>query len=526
LQSEPIPRQYATGEPHAGVQRRQASLATGRLSPNSYLSERYQILQKVGQGGMGAVYQALDTRITNRICAIKEMSDAALQDESERQQALYAFQREAELLSHLQHSNLPRVSDRFESGGKHYLVMEYIEGETLQKQLARGAAPFSEVQLCAWARELCDVLGYLHSQDPPIIFRDIKPDNIMIDRDGHVRLIDFGIVRFFKPGRNKDTTLLGTPGYASPEQYGSGQTDARSDVYSLGATLFHLATGHDPGSYPPYQLPPVRQLNPALSSAWEALISRAVHPHVSRRWQSMAEMAAAIPRTKQTERATTGPRLAATPGDATTRIEGRSARPTTRLLMQAARFSNRQLTVAGLLIVIALVGGTWLLTPYLREISWFWRNVPTIAVIAPLAYAATRRRWVTAIAQIGMALAGGAVVWMRLDASGDLAGLLIGALASGLVVEIMVALLPRISGSRQGNDTGAWQIEVVWLALTAVLGHIALSYPAIGPNYAFNVLAWISAAILGAFGWFIGDMIQGYLYLQQTGFRRRGGSQS
>jgi serine/threonine-protein kinase len=501
-------------------------LATGRLAPNAYLSDRYQILQKVGQGGMGAVYQALDTRSTNRICAIKEMSDAALQDEEERRQALFAFQREAELLSHLQHPNLPRVSDRFESSGKHYLVMEYIEGETLQKQLARGAAPFSEPQLCAWARELCDVLGYLHRQDPPIIFRDIKPDNIMIDAGDHVRLIDFGIVRFFKPGRNKDTTLLGTPGYASPEQYGSGQTDARSDVYSLGATLFHLATGHDPGSYPPYQLPPVRQLNPSLSPALETLIARAVHPHADRRWQSMEEMAAAIPGPKETKRATTGPRLEVMSAGATTRVEGRSARPTTRLLLQAARFSNRQLTVGGLLVVFALVAGTWLLTPTLREISWFWRNVPTIAVIAPLAYAATRRRWVSGIAQVTMALAGGAVVWTRLDASGDLDGLLIGAFASGLVVEIMVALLPRISGSRHGDDTGAWQIEVVWLALTAVVGHITLSYPAIGPSYAFNVLAWISAAVLGACGWFIGDMIQGYLYLQQTGFQRRGGSRS
>lgn len=244
------------------------NLGTGRLPAQSYLANRYIILQKVGQGGMGAVYKAADSRLTGRVIAIKEMSDAAITTPQERRQALTAFQREAELLTRLRHANLPRVTDTFAIGNRHYLVMDFIEGETLEQKLNRGDAPFPEAQVLAWASQLCDVLGYLHNQEPPVIFRDLKPGNIIIDPAGQVKLIDFGIARFFKHGKSQDTMIMGTPGYASPEQYGTQQTDARSDIYSLGATLFHLSTGRDPGHYPPYQLPPPARPTPPSPPTW------------------------------------------------------------------------------------------------------------------------------------------------------------------------------------------------------------------------------------------------------------------
>ena len=143
----------------------------------------------------------------------------------------------------LSHPNLPAFTNFFAENQSYFLVMEYINGQTLEDLLERQAAPFPERRVLRWAEQLCDVLEYLHSQHPPIIFRDMKPGNIMLIHQGHIKLIDFGIARFFRPTTNgPDTQLLGTPGYAPPEQYGTAQTDERSDIYSLGMTLFHLLT--------------------------------------------------------------------------------------------------------------------------------------------------------------------------------------------------------------------------------------------------------------------------------------------
>ena len=268
-------------------------LGTGRLPAQSMLSGRYIILHKVGQGGFGAVYQATDARITGKTWAVKEMSDAAIADPSEKQQAIEAFRREAELLSQLSHPNIPRVTDFFSQGGKQYLVMEFVEGETLEERLIKRGGPLSEAKVRPWAEQLCDVLEYLHSQRPPVIFRDLKPDNVMIDRAGDVKLIDFGIVRFFQPGKSKDTVRLGTPGYAPPEQHGKGQTDARSDIYALGATMHHLLTNHDPGTTP-FHFEPVRRLNNAVSFHMEQVVMKAVEQDPVRRWSSAAEMQRAM----------------------------------------------------------------------------------------------------------------------------------------------------------------------------------------------------------------------------------------
>jgi len=217
-------------------------------------------MQKLGQGGMGAVYRAGDRRLSTVNWAVKEMSQSAISGPLERQQARDAFRHEAEMLAALNHPNLPRVTDHFEQDGKAYLVMEYVPGETLLSFLMREGLPQPQARVFEWARQLCDALDYLHTQRPPIIFRDLKPANIMLMPNGQVKLIDFGIARLFKPGQAKDTQAFGTIGYSAPEQYGKGQTDARSDVYSLGVLLHQLLTGYDPTSTP-FHLPPASQVN-------------------------------------------------------------------------------------------------------------------------------------------------------------------------------------------------------------------------------------------------------------------------
>lgn len=272
----------------------EASRSTGTLLPHTLLIGRYLILERVGQGGMGAVYRAADTRMNNKLWAIKELSDAAVTDPADRLRAAQAFAQEAQMLSRLSHQNLPRVVDHFSERGRQYLVMDFVAGETLEHKVTRrGAQPFSEAEVLPWAKQLCDVLSYLHDQQPPIIFRDLKPGNIMIGTQNQVQLIDFGIARLFKPWKATDTTSFGTAGYAPPEQYGKGQTDARSDLYALGATMHQLLTGNDP-ALKPFQFDRVRQLNPAVSQEVEHVVMRAVEQDPARRWPNARAMLQAL----------------------------------------------------------------------------------------------------------------------------------------------------------------------------------------------------------------------------------------
>ena len=278
-----------------------AVAATGTLAPQSTLGGRYVILRRVGGGGMGAVYHAADNRIPGKTWAIKEMSDAAITNPLEKEQALVAFRQEAMLLAHLDHPNLPNVTDHFTEGGKQYLVMDFVEGETLTERLEReGGGPLPVDDVLHWSRQLCDVLAYLHSQSPPIIFRDLKPGNVMVTPDGTVKLIDFGIARLFKPGKRTDTAFFGTAGYAPKEQYGKGQTDARSDVYALGATLHHLLTGKDPVDHP-FDFEDLRLLDwgePAHADIVRASVADAIMKALADdpadRWHSVTEMRAQI----------------------------------------------------------------------------------------------------------------------------------------------------------------------------------------------------------------------------------------
>lgn len=241
------------------------------------LYQRYHLLHRLGEGGFGAVYQAEDTQLGGRLVAIKEMRPQSGLSAQENAEATEAFKKEALLLAELMHPNLPRIYDHFSESRNWYLVMDYIEGETLEALLGRtpgGYLPL--VEALAIGLQLCDVLEYLHTRQPPIIFRDLKPLNIMHTSSGHLYLIDFGIARLFKPGQMKDTIAFGSPGYAAPEQYGKTQTTPRSDIYSLGATLHQMLTGIDPSLNPfrfaSLRLPGGRATPRALAELVEAML--------------------------------------------------------------------------------------------------------------------------------------------------------------------------------------------------------------------------------------------------------------
>jgi WD40 repeat protein/tRNA A-37 threonylcarbamoyl transferase component Bud32 len=250
------------------------------------LKQRYRLVAQVGKGGFGAVYQAEDCDLGNRLVAVKEMQPNGLRSQ-ELQEATEAFRREALLLAGLAHPNLPRIYDHFSEDGRWYLVMDFIEGETLEAYL--GKAPGGRLPLgraLEIGLHLCAVLEYLHTRQPPIIFRDLKPSNVLLTADDMPHLVDFGIARLFKPGQAKDTVAFGSPGYAAPEQYGKAQTTPRSDIYGLGALLHHLLTGNDP-SETPFRFAPLS--DPALAGIG-GLIAQMVQLDEASRPASMAEV--------------------------------------------------------------------------------------------------------------------------------------------------------------------------------------------------------------------------------------------
>ncbi|MBL7066194.1 MAG: serine/threonine protein kinase [Anaerolineae bacterium] len=266
------------------------------LIPGTLLQNRYRIIRQIGGGGQALVYLAEDTNLGS-LRAIKELTPDLNASPQEQQAAYDQFEREARILIELNHPNLVWVWDHFRVGGNAYLVMDYIDGQTLQEIMDHSLRFLPEAAVLRWAGQLCDVLDYLHRQPPPIIFRDLKPSNVMLDRSDTVKLIDFGIVRFFQPGKKTDTLKMGTMGYAPPEQYaGKGQTDARSDIYSLGATLHHLLTKRDPTQHPPFSFntAPPRSLNPAVSPHVEAAITKALAYDRVHRFQSAQEMKRAL----------------------------------------------------------------------------------------------------------------------------------------------------------------------------------------------------------------------------------------
>jgi len=477
------------------------------LASNSIVNNRYLIVKKIGQGGMGAVYQVTDTQNGHQLLALKEMSDSAV-DPAERPQMVAQFEQEARLLQRLNHPNLPYVTDKFSVGDRHYLVMEYINGRTLHEMLAHTQRPFDEPLVVHWANQLCDVLGYLHSQTPKIIFRDLKPDNIMVTVDNQVKLIDFGIVRFFKPGKTKDTIALGTKGYAAPEQFGSGQTDERSDIYSLGATLFHLLTAEDPESHI-MKIPSVRQYNPAVSSQLDEIVYRATRTTSKDRFSSMGEMRSALP--IQAQNAPNSPNTSSSYAHLQPSSAARTpARPTARLVQATvkltAQWSNQQLIMAGVALLAVILAGVWLITPIIQG-TWFWHYVPTICVLAPAIFAATRRRGVAGIGQAVAAALAGSVTWYRAGINGNYGALILGALVSAGAIEAVLYFLPKITAGMKRDDPGTWKREAVWLGLTAVVGYIFLFGITFNISIAFHFVSLLFAFLLGGVGWFVGDLI-------------------
>ncbi len=259
------------------------------LQIGSVIDGKYKILNKIGQGGMSVVYLAMNER-ANKQWAIKEVRKDGVSNFEVVKQGLVA---EVDLLKRLNHPHLPSIIDVIDGDGSFLIVMDYIEGVALDKKIKeKGAIPQEDV--IEWGKQLCDVLGYLHSRERPIIYRDMKPSNVMLKPDGNVMLIDFGTAREFKSNSVADTTCLGTQGYAAPEQFGGqGQTDARTDVYCLGATLYHLVTGHNPCEYP-YEMYPIRQWNPQLSSGLEMIIMKCTQKNPNDRYQSCAELLYAL----------------------------------------------------------------------------------------------------------------------------------------------------------------------------------------------------------------------------------------
>lgn len=249
------------------------------LEPGTLLNDRYYIVKRIGGGGMGSVYQARDKRLADRLCAVKEMIEM-FADEGQRAKAVEDFTREAQLLASLEHRSIPTIFDYFIEGGRYYLVMKYISGGDLADQMRKRGGRVDELTVTRWAIQVSDVLHYIHNQDPPIIYRDLKPANLMLDdKQGKIMLIDFGIARFVAPTQ-KGVTAIGTMGYAPPELF-AGKVQARSDLYSLGATVFHLLTGSDPQDNPLLifdfsKNPRPSQINPAITPEMDAIITKTV----------------------------------------------------------------------------------------------------------------------------------------------------------------------------------------------------------------------------------------------------------
>jgi serine/threonine-protein kinase len=278
-------------------------LGTGNLAPQTLIAKRYKIIHKLAQGGMGAVYLVSDIHLYDPLhqrekrLALKEMSEKVFPPD-QLEQAVEMFQREARMLAYLEHANLPEVKDLFQDLNKHYLVMTFIEGETLEAILRNKNAPFDLETVMKWTNQLCGVLEYLHAQNPPIIYRDLKLSNLMLEtKTGLLKVIDFGIARFQRKrtskhlkqlGQQENDAGIGTMGYAPPEQWQKGEVTTQADIYSLGVILHQLLTNHDP-ALTPFNLPNITILNPLVPARLASVLAKAYANNPALRYATITE---------------------------------------------------------------------------------------------------------------------------------------------------------------------------------------------------------------------------------------------
>ncbi|HCB48244.1 MAG TPA: protein kinase [Chloroflexi bacterium] len=267
----------------------------GMLQAGAVLQDRYQVVDTLGVGGFSSVYKARDMHFpaVTRLCAVKEMVHLN-RDPKVREMATASFEREASILATLDHAAVPDVYDFFTESDRSYLVLEYIHGQDLEALLNEQQAFFPVENVLEWTIQLCDVLEYLHKHEPsPVVFRDLKPSNIMLDRHGRIRLIDFNIAKVFQTGLKG--TMIGTEGYSPPEQY-RGEASPAGDIYALGATFHHVLTRQDPRTEPPFSFDerPIRSANPEVPKEFEAILERCLAYNVADRYQNVAELRQAL----------------------------------------------------------------------------------------------------------------------------------------------------------------------------------------------------------------------------------------
>jgi serine/threonine-protein kinase len=333
---------------------------TQALQVGAILRDRYEILDLIGQGGMGAVYRADDLRLRGRICAVKEVLPELISAPGMESQTHEQFYREASTLARLDHPNLPKVSDYFAQDGREYLVMDFVPGKDLRQLLeeARRRDTFlAEETVLNWADQLCEALIYLHTQEPPVLHRDIKPSNIKLTPRGVVKLVDFGLVKLLQPDESRTVTVVqgrGTVAYTPLEQYGgdTGHTDARSDLYAVGATLYHLLTGQAPADakqrfLKPGSLIPPRDINARLSAHMERAILAAMAQHPDDRPASVEAFRSLLAGSSTAKPASPGANV----------IE--PARTAVAAWNQAMTGQRGLLTAAALLTALALIVTLW-----------------------------------------------------------------------------------------------------------------------------------------------------------------------
>ncbi|HEY2105129.1 MAG TPA: serine/threonine-protein kinase, partial [Candidatus Binataceae bacterium] len=280
------------------------------ITPNTIVGNRYRVSRLLGGGGMKMVYLAEDLRLAARPCALAEMVDAISSPDVQRQ-AVSGFQREANMLAELNHEHIPRIYDCFSEQNRHYLVMEYVAGDTLEEEIKAAGGQLPADRVIDIALQVLETLEYLHHREPPVIYRDLKPSNIMVTPTGQVKLIDFGIARHFQPLIG--ATMVGTQGYAPPEQY-RGKVETRSDLYALGATMHHALSGRDPTTEPPFSFPLLRKLCPQLNPALADLVSEALMYDVERRIRDVDEMKHRLLAIKNSPATTNGAQMATAAG--------------------------------------------------------------------------------------------------------------------------------------------------------------------------------------------------------------------